>query len=100
MEFIAGRSFTKQHKQFLQANDKLFEGMDLHTKKTSDFSLNIETIKQTHKIMMDKEKQRDGKDVFVGVYRKSSVFAGYHIFTSAGLIERRMEDAIFKFHKT
>ena len=32
--------------------------MELHTKKSSDFSLNIETIKQTHKIMMDKEKQR------------------------------------------
>ena len=28
--------------------------------------LNIETIKQTHKIMMDKEKHRDGKDVLVG----------------------------------
>ena len=32
MEFIAGRSFTKQHKQLLQANDKLFEGMEIHIK--------------------------------------------------------------------
>ena len=32
MEFIAGRSFTKQRKQLLQANDKLYEGTELHTK--------------------------------------------------------------------
>ena len=32
MEFIAGRSFTKQHKQLLQSNHKLYEGMELHTK--------------------------------------------------------------------
>ena len=32
MEFIAGRSFTKQRKQVLQPNDKLYEGMELHTK--------------------------------------------------------------------
>ena len=29
-----------------------------------------------------------------------SAFAGYHIFVSAGHIERYMEDAIFRFHKT
>ena len=29
MEFIA---VTKQRKQLLQANDKLYEGMELHTK--------------------------------------------------------------------
>ena len=27
-------------------------------------------------------------------------FAGYHIFVSAGHIERYMEDAVFRFHKT
>ena len=32
MEFISGRHFTKQSKQFLQANDKLCEGMKLPTK--------------------------------------------------------------------
>ena len=32
MKFIAGRSFTKQHKRLLQANHKLYEGMELHTK--------------------------------------------------------------------
>ena len=44
-----------------------------YIQKTSSSPLNIETIKQTHKIMMD------GKDILVGEYRKSSVFAGYHI---------------------
>ena len=32
MEFISGRHFTKQRKQILQANDKLYEGMELPTK--------------------------------------------------------------------
>ena len=32
MEFIAGRFFTKQRKQLLQANDKLYEGVKLRTK--------------------------------------------------------------------
>ena len=32
MEFISGRHFTKQRKQFLQANDKLYEGVELPTK--------------------------------------------------------------------
>ena len=63
----AGRSFTKQHKQLLQANDKLYDGMELHT-KTSGSALSMETIKQTHKIMMDKEKYQDEKDVLVGEY--------------------------------
>ena len=35
-----------------------------------------------------------------GEYRKSSVFAGCHIFVPAGHIERYMEDAIFRFHET
>ena len=32
MEFIVGRFFTKQHKQILQANNKMYKGMELHTK--------------------------------------------------------------------
>ena len=42
----------------------------------------------------------DGEDILVGEYRKSPAFAGYHIFTPASLIERYMEDAIFRFHET
>ena len=91
MEFISGGSFTKQ--QLLQANDKLHEGMELPT-KTSDIPLNTEIIKQTHKIMMD------GNDVLTVEYRKSPEFAGYHIFASAGHIERYMKEAIFVFHET
>ena len=34
-----------------------------YIQKTSGSPLNIEIIKQTHKIMMHKEKHRDGKDV-------------------------------------
>ena len=65
-----------------------------YLQKTSDLPLKTETIKQTHKIMMN------GEDILVGEYRKSPVFAGYHIFSPASLIERYMEDAIFRFHET
>ena len=67
--------------------------MELLTKK-SDVPLSTEIIMQTHKIMMDE------KDILMGEYRKSPAFAGYHIFAPASLIERYMEDAIFRFHKT
>ena len=40
------------------------------------------------------------KDVFPGLYRKSPVFAGYHIFARVGYIERYMEDAISRFYET
>ena len=42
----------------------------------------------------------DEKDVLAGEYRKSPVFVGYHIFAPAGYIERYMDDAAFRFHKT
>ena len=45
-----------------------------YIQKTSGSPLSIETIKQTHKIMMD------GTDVLAGECRRSLVFAGYHIF--------------------
>ena len=45
-----------------------------YIQKTLSSPLNIETIKQKHKIMMDKERHRDGKDVLVGEYRMLSVF--------------------------
>ena len=85
MEFISGRHLTKQRKQFLQANDKLYEGVELHTKN----------IRSSTGLMME-----DEKDLLAGEYRKSPAFAGYHIFAPASHIERYMEDTIFKFHET
>ena len=66
-----------------------------YLQKTSGLSLNTEIIKQTHKTMMENEK-----DVLVGGYRESSAFAGNHIFIPASHIERYMEDAIFKYYAT
>ena len=66
-----------------------------YQQKTLDLPLNIKIIKQTHKIMMDGEK-----DVLVGKYRSSSVYAGYHIFAPASHVERSMEDGIFSFYET
>ena len=71
-----------------------------YIQKISASLLNINIIKQTCKIMMDKEKHQDGKDILVEEYRRSSVFAGYHIFLPPGFIERYMEDTIFRFHET
>ena len=55
MEFISGRHFTKQRTQFLQANDKPYEGMELPT-KTLDLLLKSEIIRQAHGLMMEDEK--------------------------------------------
>ena len=80
MKFITGRPFTRQCNQlFLHANNKLYEGMELHTKNIRFFPEHRDH-QQTHKIMMDKEKHGDRKDVLVGEYKKSSAFACYHIF--------------------
>ena len=57
--------------------------------------MSTKTIRQAHGLMME-----DAKDVLVGEYRKSPVFAGYHIFAPVGYIEWYMEDTIFKFPKT
>ena len=59
-----------------------------------DLPLNTEIIRQIHKIMMN------GEDILMGEYRKSPVFAGYHIFAPVSLIERYMKDVIFRFHET
>ena len=66
-----------------------------YLQKTSGLPLSTGIIKQTHKIMM-----KDEKDVLVGEYRKSPVFAGYHIFAPARHVERYMESTIFRFHET
>ena len=42
----------------------------------------------------------DEKDVLAEESIKSFAFAGYHIFAPAGDIERKMEDAIFRFLET
>ena len=63
--------------------------------KTSDLPLSTEIVKQAHELMME-----DEKDVLVGEYRESPVFAGYRIFAPAVHIERYMEDSIFRFHET
>ena len=63
--------------------------------KTSDLPLSTEVIRQAHGLMME-----DEKDVLTREYRKLPVFASYHIFAPSGYIERYMEGAIFRFHKT
>ena len=66
-----------------------------YLQKTSGLPLSTKIIRQAHGLMME-----DEKDVLAGEYRKSLAFAGYHIFVRASHIERYMEGAIFRFHKT
>ena len=66
-----------------------------YIQKTLDLPLSAEIIRQAHGLMME-----DERDFVVGEYRKSTAFAGYHIVSLAGPIERYMEDEIFRFHET
>ena len=96
METISGRSFTKQRKQPLQENDKVYEGIELYTK-----NIRFSTEHRDHQAnTQDNDGASNGNNVLAGEYRKSPVFAGFHIFASADYIERYMEDAIFSFHET
>ena len=63
-----------------------------YLQKTLDLPLNTKIIRKGRGLMME-----DEKDVLATEYRKSPVFAGYHLFAPAGHIERYMEDAIFRF---
>ena len=65
-----------------------------YLQKISDFPLNAEAIKQTHKIMMD------GKDVLVVKYRRSLVFIEhyYHIFPPADTIGRLVDGALHRYY--
>ena len=62
--------------------------------KTLDIPLSTEISKQTHKIMMDGEK-----DVLAREYRKSLAFAGYLIFAPASYIERYIKGTILRFYE-
>ena len=66
-----------------------------YLQKTLDLPITTEIIRQAHGLMVE-----DKKDFLVGKCRKSPAFTGYHIFAPAGYIERYMEGAIFRFHKT
>ena len=65
-----------------------------YLQKTLDLPRNTEIIKKTHRNMME-----DEKEVLAKEYRKPSVFAGYHFFTSC-YIEKYMESTIFRFYET
>ena len=54
-----------------------------YLQKTLDLPLNTEIIRQALWLMMEGEK-----DVLAGEYRTSPTFEDYHIFVSAGHIER------------
>ena len=96
METISGRFFTKQRKQPLQENNKVYKGIELHTK-----NIRFSTEHRDHQAnTQDNDGASNGNNVLAGEYRKSPVFAGFHIFASADYIERYMEDAIFSFHET
>ena len=63
-----------------------------YLQKSSGLPLNAETIKQTHKIMID------GKDILVGEYRKSPVLIDYCIFPPADTIGRLVDGALHCYY--
>ena len=71
-------SFCRQMRNCMKAWNYLQKG--------SGLPLNTEIIKQTHKIMVE-----DEKDIIVGEDRKSPVFVGSHIFASASHVEGYMQ---------
>ena len=59
----------------------------------------IDNVKYARKIMMHGEKHRGQKEVIMGEYRKSLMFAEYYIFTPFSVLKRWMKDAVSRFHK-
>ena len=66
--------------------------------KTSISPLNIEIIKQTHKVMMKKERHWDGKNV-LGEYRKSPAFAGHIFLLQLALLKDIWKEQFLGFMK-
>ena len=93
MEFTSGRLLTKQRRQFCRQMINCMKAWN-YLQKTLDLPRNTEIIKKTHRNMME-----DEKEVLAKEYRKPSVFAGYHFFTSC-YIEKYMESTIFRFYET
>ena len=82
-------NFCRQMKNCMRAWNSI--------QNTSGYSLSTEIIKQTHKIIME---HQDEKNVLARKYRNLPVFARCHIFATAGQIERYIEDPVFRFHET
>ena len=93
LEFISGRYLTNAS-NFCRQMINCMKAWN-YLQKILDIALNTEIIKQTHGLTI-----KDEKDVLTGEYRKSRVFAGYHIFGPAAYIERYMEDAVFRFYES
>ena len=66
-----------------------------YLQNTLGLPLNTKIIREARGLMM-----KDEKDVLAREYRKSPAFASYHIFVSAGHIERYKEESIFIFYVT
>ena len=62
--------------------------------------LTVSHIKHMHKMIMHKEKHKNGKDVLVGEYRKTPVFAGFKMFAPVSAIERLMNDALRRYYSS
>ena len=62
--------------------------------------LTVSHIKHIHKMIMHKEKHKNGKDVLVGEYRKTPVFAGFKTFAPVSVIERLMNDALRRYYSS
>ena len=101
MKFITGMPFTRQCNQFfLHANNKLYEGMELHTKNIRFFP--------EHRDHQANTQDNDGQGKAWGWKRCLSggnIKGPLHLhaiifFAPTSLIEKYTEGVIFRFHET
>ena len=57
----------------------------------------LENLKRVHKMVMQKEKHRNGKDVLIGECGKTQVFAGFKMFPLASAIEMLTNDVLNRY---
>ena len=60
--------------------------------------LTPEKLKRVHKMIMCEEKHPNVKDVLIGEYRKTPVFAGFKKFALVSTIEKLMNNALHRYY--
>ena len=57
-------------------------------------------IKHVHGMVMWKEKHKNGREMLVGKYRETPVFAGFKTFAPVSAIDRLVKDALHRYYKS
>ena len=63
-----------------------------------DEPLTVDQIKHAHKMIMDKENHKNGKDALAGEYRKTPVFVEFKEFAPVSSIEKARSSVLDRHH--